>query len=87
MRLSGSSLRIYVSSRKGVPYIVIPPGTGASVGLWLCIQYIQMGADHRVHKSPPLVPILSQINAFYSTLFCIFKINLNIILPPTCRPP
>jgi hypothetical protein len=36
-----------------------------------------------VHKSPPLFPILIQINPVHTTSSCLFKIHLNIILPPT----
>jgi hypothetical protein len=39
-----------------------------------------------VHKSPPLVPILSQINPDDVTRYYLSKIHFNIILPPTSRP-
>jgi hypothetical protein len=38
---------------------------------------------YRIHNIPPLVPILSQINPIYTILFCLSKIDFNIIHPPT----
>jgi hypothetical protein len=36
---------------------------------------------YHVHKSPPLVPILSQISFYFS------KIHFNVILPSTSKNP
>jgi hypothetical protein len=42
-------------------------------------------AHYRVHKGPPVDPILSQINPVQSTSSYLSKIHSNIILPPTSR--
>jgi hypothetical protein len=40
---------------------------------------------YRVHKSPPLVPIVSQINPVHTILSYLSKIHIIIIHPSTSR--
>jgi hypothetical protein len=40
---------------------------------------------YRVHKSPPPVPILSQISTIHTIKLYLSKIRFNIIHPPTSR--
>jgi hypothetical protein len=47
--------------------------------------YVTRLVHCRVHKSPPLVHVLSQINTVHSTCH-FFKIDFNIILPPMPKP-
>jgi hypothetical protein len=40
-----------------------------------------------VHKSPPLVPILSKVNLIHTIPFYLSKIHFNIVHPPTFDLP
>jgi hypothetical protein len=49
------------------------------------IFYGTRGLNYRVHMSPSLVPILSQINPVHNNPPYLSKIQFNIILPPMSR--
>ena len=38
------------------------------------VKYLALYRTCRVYKSPPLVPVLSKINAVHALLFCCFKV-------------
>jgi hypothetical protein len=41
--------------------------------------------QYRIHKSPPLVPIVSHIHPIHSIPFYLSKIHFTIVRPPTSR--
>ena len=42
---------------------------------------------YRIYNSPPPVSLLSQINPVHASLFYLFKIHFNIIVPRRLRLP
>jgi hypothetical protein len=48
---------------------------------------MELKVYYRIHKSPPLVPVSSQMDPRHATCSNFPKIYFNIILPPTCSIP
>jgi len=54
-------------------------GSSASEGIPHILWYLRI--HYHVHKSPQVVPVLSQINPLHTLQSNLFKIHFNIILP------
>ena len=55
--------------------------TNSLPGLW------NPEVQRRIHKGPPIIHILSQINPITRIDTYLFKVHSNIVLPSTPRPP
>jgi hypothetical protein len=58
-------------------------GTGLNFIDWVSLYLWNPKVQYRVHKRPPLVPILSHTHPIPSIPSCLSKIHFNIVHPPT----